>query len=65
MIAFNSNRDGNAEIYVMDADGNNLRRLTNNPADNSWPSWFDPAARSVSTAGKIGTTWAWIKSYTH
>jgi len=38
-IAFTSNRDGNAEIYVMDTDGNNSRRLTNNPADDFCPAW--------------------------
>jgi len=38
-IAFSSERDGNYEIYVMDADGNNQRRLTNNPANESGPSW--------------------------
>ena len=30
-IAFTSNRDGNPEIYVMNRDGSNLRRLTNHP----------------------------------
>ena len=38
-IAFISGRDGNAEIYVMDADGKNQRRLTHHPADDGWPSW--------------------------
>ncbi len=38
-IAFNSDRDGNAEIYVMNADGSNQTNLTNNPADDSLPSW--------------------------
>jgi len=40
-IAFYSDRDENwiSEIYVMDADGNNQRRLTNNPADDMCPSW--------------------------
>jgi len=38
-IAFTSERDGNGEIYVMDADGNNQRRLTNNPAEDTFPSW--------------------------
>lgn len=38
-IAFQSDRDGNYEIYLMDADGNNGRNLTNNPATDSEPAW--------------------------
>jgi Tol biopolymer transport system component len=38
-IAFYSERDGNAEIYVMNADGSNERRLTNTTADEGYPSW--------------------------
>ena len=32
-LAFVSNRDGNSEIYVVNADGSNVRRLTNHPND--------------------------------
>jgi hypothetical protein len=38
-IAFHSNRDGNAEIYVMNADGSEQTNLTNNPAHDMFPSW--------------------------
>ena len=38
-IAFVSSRSGNAEIYVMDADGGNQRRLTNHPDRDFSPSW--------------------------
>ena len=38
-IAFRSKRDGNSEIYVMDADGQNPRNLTRNPAFDWYPSW--------------------------
>ena len=38
-IVFSSNRDGNYEIYVMDADGSNPQNLTNNPHDDVSPSW--------------------------
>ena len=38
-IAFVSDRDGNREIYVMDADGPNQVRLTNNARFDSAPSW--------------------------
>ena len=38
-IAFSSNRDGNWEIYVMDVDGGNQQRLTENPNNDWYPSW--------------------------
>ncbi|MCK4397123.1 PD40 domain-containing protein, partial [candidate division WOR-3 bacterium] len=38
-IAFTSNRDsGNWDIYVMNADGTNLKRLTNSPALDDYPA---------------------------
>ena len=37
-IAFESTRDGNLEIYVINADGSSLTRLTSNPADDGWPA---------------------------
>ena len=44
-IAFSSNRDGNGEIYVMDADGANQRRVTNNPGDDRSPAWSPDGKR--------------------
>ncbi|MFQ3535516.1 MAG: protein kinase [Aggregatilineales bacterium] len=38
-IAFQSKRDGNLEIYVINADGTGLRRLTNHPAADGRPAW--------------------------
>lgn len=38
-IAFVSERDGNAEIYVVNADGTGLGRLTNDPAEDTGPAW--------------------------
>ena len=66
-IAFMSERDGNAEIYVMDADGGNQQRLTNNRDGNSSPAWFNPdfaidlAPSAVIPVGKILTMWGWLK----
>jgi len=37
-ILFDSDRDGNTEIYIMNVDGSNQTRLTNDPADDSNPA---------------------------
>ena len=38
-IAFNSTRDGNFEIYVMDADGSNQINVTNSPGGDGAHVW--------------------------
>lgn len=38
-IVFQSDRDGNPEIYVMNADGSGLTRLTDDPANDLSPAW--------------------------
>jgi hypothetical protein len=38
-IVFNSQRDGNGELYLINVDGTNLIRLTYNPADDNYPTW--------------------------
>ena len=44
-IAFASARDGNLEIYVMDGDGRNRRRVTVNPARDWLPTWSPDGAK--------------------
>lgn len=39
MIAFVSYLDGDADIVVMEADGQNQRRLTNNQFNDTQPDW--------------------------
>jgi TolB protein len=43
-IAFSSTRDGNFQIYVMNADGTGQTQLTNLP-DNYGPAWSPDGAR--------------------
>jgi TolB protein len=43
-IAFSSTRRGRADIYVVDADGENLRRLTTGQGESLQPDW-GPFAR--------------------
>jgi TolB protein len=37
-MVFRSTRDGNKQIYLMNADGTNVRRITNDPANDTMPS---------------------------
>ena len=46
-IAFHSDRDGNYEIYVMNADGSGVTRLTNNSIDDLNPAW-SPDGRRIA-----------------
>ena len=38
-VAFDSDKAGNYDIYVISADGGQSRRLTNGPSNNVRPSW--------------------------
>jgi Tol biopolymer transport system component len=44
-IAFQTFRDGNAEVYVMNADGSGQTNLSNNPADDTVPDWSPNGAK--------------------
>ena len=52
VIAFRSRRDGNSEIYVMNADGTNQTRLTNNRADDDHPAWSPDGSRIAFKGGR-------------
>jgi Tol biopolymer transport system component len=46
-IVFCSNRDGNLELYIMDADGKNARKLTNAPKCYNGGPFFSPDGKKV------------------
>ena len=54
-MAFTSNRDGNPDLYVMDADGKNVRRLTNHPGIDTTPTWSPQGHQIAFTSDRTGT----------
>jgi Tol biopolymer transport system component len=59
-IVFQSNRDGNFEIYTMNSDGTNVRRLTNTPQADLNPSWSPDGTEIVFTSERDGNREVYI-----
>ena len=53
-IVFRSTRDGNSELYMMNADGTNVRRLTGNSATDTMPSFSSSGDRIAFTSHREG-----------
>lgn len=53
-IAFASNTDGNYEIYIMNADGTGLLRLTRDAAEDIAPHWSPDETKIVFSSNREG-----------
>jgi uncharacterized protein YjdB len=63
-IAFTSARDGQPEIYVMDADGSNVARLTNSPAADGGAAFTPDGQAVVYHSQRTGHRQIFIQSIT-
>jgi TolB protein len=61
-IVFRSSRDGNNEIYLMNADGSGEIRLTNDPAYDSSPDWSPDGKQIVFSSDRTGEFGLYIMS---
>ncbi len=53
-LTFASDRSGNWEIYVMEGDESSLRRLTDNPAEDSFPVWSPDGSQILFHSNRNG-----------
>ena len=55
-VAFEAdpNGDGDLEIFIMNADGSNVRQLTNSPGWDFWPDWFPNGRQIAFTSLRTG-----------
>ena len=53
-IVFNSNRDGNTEIYTMDTDGRQQARLTRHPDADFQPVWSPTGEQILFVSNRDG-----------
>jgi Tol biopolymer transport system component len=59
-IAFQSDRNGNWDIYVMNIDGSNLVQLTHNPAADEYPVWSPDGTQIAFYSDRDGNSEIYI-----
>jgi Tol biopolymer transport system component len=54
MLVFDSTRDGNTELYVMNADGTGARRLTDDPHEDWGQTWSPDGTQIAFNSDRTG-----------
>jgi TolB protein len=59
-LAFASNRSGNMDVWVVNADGSDPRRLTTTLAADTAPCWSPTGQELAFTSSRTGTPQLWL-----
>ena len=59
-IVFQTNRDGNHEIYLMNGDGTGLTNLTNDPKNDGHPAWSPDGKKIAFESNRDGSVDIWV-----
>ena len=55
VLVFESNRDGDSEIFTMNPDGSNVRQLTNNDNFDGFPTWSPDGKKIYFVSDRDGS----------
>lgn len=59
-IAFNTFRDGNAEVYVMGIDGGDVTNVSNHPGIDVGPTWSPDSQQIAFASQRAGQSDIWV-----
>lgn len=59
LIAYASDESGNPDIWIIDAQGGNALRLTDDPGDDRGPHWFPDGSAIAFVSNRSGRSAIW------
>jgi TolB protein len=63
-IAFAAEKNGNLDIFCMNADGTDITRLTTHPAEDVYPSWSPDGSMIAFNSERSGSSQIWRTNVT-